>query len=168
MAPWKNPFRKNRREEVMDREIAFHIDELTKTNLSKGMSAEEARRQALIAFGGREQIKQQLREVNTSALLNSIAFNLKSAIRFLRRSPSFSVAVILILAVGIGANSAVFSAMDAVVLRPLFFPDADQLIVIYQHDVKNRDANRFVAPARLEDWNRMNSTFQSISGLLHR
>ena len=164
MAPWKNPFRKNSREEGMDRELAFHIDELTKANVAQGMSREEARRQALLAFGGREQIKQQLREVNTSAFLNSMAFNLKSAMRFMRRSPSFSAAVILILAVGIGANSAVFSAMDAVVLRPLPFPDADQLIVIYQHDVKNRDANHFVAPARLEDWNQMNSTFQSISG----
>jgi putative ABC transport system permease protein len=54
--------------------------------------------------------------------------------------------------------------MDAVVLRPLPFPDADELILLGQHDVKNRDANRFVAPVRLEDWNRMNSTFQSISG----
>lgn len=164
MAPWKNPFRRSGRDEALDREIAYHIDELTKANVAKGMSADEGRRQALIAFGGQEQIKQQLREVHTSAFLNSMAFNLKSAMRFLRRSTSFSAAVILILAIGIGANSAVFSAMDAVVLRPLPFPDADRLVVIYQHDVKNRNANHFVAPARLEDWNRMNSTFQSISG----
>lgn len=164
MTPWKNLFRKNLREEKIDREIAHHIDELTRANVAKGMSGEEARRQALIAFGGREQIKQQLREVNTSAFLNSMAFNLKSALRFLRRSLSFSAAVILILAVGVGANSAVFSAMDAVILQPLPFPDGDQLVVIYQHDVKNRDANHFVAPMRLEDWNRMNSTFESISG----
>jgi putative ABC transport system permease protein len=82
----------------------------------------------------------------------------------MRRSPSFSIAIILTLALGVGANSAVFSAIDAVILRPLAFPEGDKLVAVYQHDSKNRDANRFVAPVRLEDWNRMNTTFQSISG----
>src|SRR5579871_1777884 len=164
MAHWKNLFRRGERDKALDREIAFHIEELTQANLDKGMSPAEARRQAAIAFGGREQVKQQLREVHSSALVNGLIFNLKSAMRFVRQAPSFSAAIILILALGIGANSAVFSAMDAVILRPLPFPDADQLVVIHQEDVKNRDANHFVAPVRLEDWNRMNSTFQSVSG----
>ncbi|PYX01910.1 MAG: ABC transporter permease [Acidobacteria bacterium] len=163
MPRWKNPFRA-RNDEDYDKEIAFHVDELTQANISKGMKPVEARRQAILEFGGREQVKQQLREVHSSRLLTSLGFNLKSAWRFARRSPSFSIAIILILAFAVGANSAVFSAMDAVLLRPLPFPDADELILLGQHDVKNRDANRFVAPVRLEDWNRMNSTFQSISG----
>ena len=57
-----------------------------------------------------------------------------------------------------------FSAIDAVVLRPLPYPNGDQLVAIYQQDSKGRDANRFVAPVRLENWNQMNSTFQAISG----
>ena len=65
---------------------------------------------------------------------------------------------------GIGANSAVFSAIDAIILRPLPFPNSNQLVALYQHDYKGRDANPFVAPVRLEEWNRMNSTFQAISG----
>ncbi|HKV76860.1 MAG TPA: ABC transporter permease [Candidatus Sulfotelmatobacter sp.] len=161
---WKNPFRGPRKDEDFDRELAFHIDELTQANVAKGMKPAEARRQAILEFGGREQVRQQLREVHSSRLLTALGFNLKSAWRFARRSPSFSIAIVLILAFAIGANSAVFSAMDAVVLRPLPFPDADELMLLGQHDVKNRDANRFVAPVRLEDWNRMNSTFQSISG----
>lgn len=164
MPRWKNPFRRMQKDEDFEREIAFHIDELTQANVSKGMKPAEARRKAILEFGGREQVKQELREVHSSRLLMALGFNLKSAWRFARRSPSFSIAIILILAFAIGANSAVFSAMDAVVLRPLPFPDADELILLGQHDVKNRDANRFVAPLRLEDWNRMNSTFQSISG----
>ena len=164
MFPLKNPFVRLRRYVALDKEIAFHIEELTRENIAKGMDATEARRQALIAFGGREQIKQQMREVHSSAWASSVAFNFKSAMRFLRSSPSFSAAIILILALGIGPNSAVFSAMDAVVLRPLPYPGSDQLVVIHQQDVKNRDANHLVAPVRLEDWNRLNSTFQSISG----
>src|ERR1700756_3568580 len=161
---WKNPFRRPQKDEDFEKELGFHIDELTQANVSKGMEPAEARRQAILEFGGREQVKQQLREVHSSRLLTALGFNLKSAWRFARRSPSFSIAIIIILAFAIGANSAVFSAMDAVVLRPLPFPDSDELMLLGQHDVKNRDANRFVAPVRLEDWNRISSTFQAISG----
>ena len=118
----------------------------------------------MLEFGGREQVKQQVREVHISAFLESVLFNLKAAVRFLRKSPSFSIVVILTLALGIGANSAVFSAIDAIILRPLPFPDGNQMVALYQHDYKGRDANTFVAPVRLEEWNRLNSTFQAISG----
>jgi predicted permease len=148
----------------IDREIAFHIAEQIEANIARGMSPEEARRQALVDFGGREQVTQAVREVHLSRFLESILFNLKSALRFMRKSPAFSLAVILTLALAIGANSAVFSAIDAVVLRPLPFPRGDQLVEIDQHDAQGRDANHFVAPVRVEDWNGMASTFQGISG----
>jgi len=145
-------------------EIAHHIDELTDAYIAQGLSLEEARRRALLEFGGREQIGQSVREVHVSAFNEALTFHLRAAARFLRKSRSFSIAVILTLALGIGANSAVFSAIDAVVLWPLPFPDGDQLVRLSQHDIQGRDANPFVAPVRLENWNRLNSTFQSISG----
>lgn len=156
--------RKGSPDDTLDREIAFHIEELARSYLVQGMTPEEARRRALIEFGGREQAKQEMREVHVSAFRESIVFNFKAALRFLRKAPSFSAAVILTLALGIGANSAVFSAIDAVVLRPLPYPRGDELLALDQHNSKGRDANRFVAPVRLEDWNRINSTFQAISG----
>ena len=160
----KRFFRRQASDDAMDREIAFHIEELTQANIALGMLPDEARRRALLEFGGREQVKQEIREVHISALAEGMFFHCQAALRFLRKSPSFSLAVILTLALGIGANSAVFSAIDAVVLRPLPFPNGDQLVELDQHDAKGRDANRFVAPVRLEDWNRLNSTFESISG----
>src|ERR1700722_10669840 len=164
MAWWKKVFRTHAPEEDLDREVAFHIEELTQTNICKGMNPVEARRQAVLEFGGREQVKQELRDLHSSAFLEGVSFNLSAAMRFIQRSPSFAAAVMLTLALGIGANIAVFSAIDAVVLRPLPFPNGDQLVRLDQHDLQGRDANRFVAPVRLEDWNRLNSTFQSISG----
>jgi len=153
-----------RPQEGIENEIAFHIAELAQDYIAKGMTPEEARRRAQLEFGGYEQVKQQTREVHVSAIAESIGFNVKAALRFARKSPSFSAAVILTLALGIGANSAVFSAIDAVILRPLPYPNGDQLVVVYQHDFRSRDANHFVAPQRLEDWNRLNSTFNGISG----
>jgi putative ABC transport system permease protein len=161
---WIKRFRHATRDQEFDREIAFHIDRLTQTGSAEGLTPEEARRRAILEFGGREQVKQSVREVHASALLESLAFNWRAAMRFLRRSPSFSAAVILTLGIGIGANSGVFSAVDAVILRPLPYPHGDQLVALYQQDSLHRDGNSFVAPVRLEDWNRMNSTFQAISG----
>ncbi len=156
--------RKPAPEDAMEQEISFHIAELTEAYVAQGMPPAEARRRAMLEFGGREQVKQQVREVHVSTLLESVFFNLKAAVRFLRKSPSFSIVVILTLGLGIGANSAVFSAIDAIILRGLPFPNSNQLVALYQHDYKGRDANTFVAPTRLEDWNRLNSTFQAVSG----
>src|SRR5262249_3295931 len=82
----------------------------------------------------------------------------------LRTKPGFSAVAVLTLALGIGASSAVFSAIDAILLRPLPFPDGDQLMELQQSNPKATGNGTLVAPTRLEDWNRMSSTFQSISG----
>jgi putative ABC transport system permease protein len=156
-------FHKAGRQEL-DREISFHLDEATRANRQAGMSPEEARRQAAIAFGGREQTTQQLREVHASAIGQAILANARAALRFLRKSPSFSLAIILTLALGIGANTAVFSAIDAVLLRPLPFPQGDRLVALGQDNSKAKDPQIHVAPQRLEDWNRLNHTFTAISG----
>src|SRR5262245_41398281 len=97
-------------EAAVDSEIAFHVAELTDSYVAEGMSPEKAHRRALLEFGGAEQVKQQVREVHTSAWVEALLFNLKAAVRFLRKSPLFSTVVIATLALGIGANSAVFSA----------------------------------------------------------
>jgi len=90
--------------------------------------------------------------------------NFKSAVRFIRKWPSFSAAVILTLAFGIGANTAVFSAINAILLRPLPFPSGDELMVLREYDHKAKSGQSFVAPVRLEDWNRLNTAFQAITG----
>ena len=98
------------------------------------------------------------------AALEGITSLAKAAARFLHEAPGFAIAAILLLALGIGANSAMFSAVDAIVLRPLPYPHAEQLVMLSQADRQGRDANRFVAPARLEDWNRMATAFAGITG----
>jgi putative ABC transport system permease protein len=96
-------------------------------------------------------------------MTESLLRKLRHAARALRQSPGFSLAVVLTLALGIGANSAVFSAIDAILLRPFPFPHADRLVTLGQVNPKTPQGP-FVAPVRLEDWNRLNRTFQAISG----
>src|SRR5262245_13562905 len=151
-------------EAQLDLELQYHLDELTREFIDSGLPPEEARRRALIEFGGPAQIREELRDVHRLAILDASRRNFKAALRFIRRSPSFSMTVVLTLGLGIGANSAVFSAIDAILLRPLPFPDGDQLMKILQSGPKSGNATTFVAPVRLEDWNRLNSTFQAMTG----
>jgi putative ABC transport system permease protein len=164
MSWWKSIFRKSALDAQLDTELRFHMDKLVKDYVAQGMSPGEARRQAVLEFGGREQIKEELRDVHRVGFVETTNTNLKSALRFIRKSPSFSLAVILTLALGIGANSAVFSAVDAILFKPLPFPNGDQLMHLSQTQPKLKSPDTFVAPVRLEEWNRMNSTFQAISG----
>lgn len=164
MSWWSDFFRRRALDKQLESELRFHVEEVTEANINAGMPAEEARRQALLEFGGREQIKEELREVHRIGPIESMMSDFKAALRFIRRSPGFSAAMILTLALGIGANSAVFSAVDAVLLRPLPFPHGDQLMQLSQEHTKVKDPMTRVAPARLEDWNRSNVTFQAITG----
>ena len=164
MSWWKSIFAKRTTERQFDSELRFHIDELTEENIAAGMSAKEARRRAVMEFGGQENFMEQLRDVYRVRFVDATIANLKSAFRFIRKSPTFSATVILTLALAIGANSAVFSAIDAILLKPLPFPNGDELVRVDQYNPKVSRANPFVAPARVEDWNRLNSTFQAITG----
>src|SRR5262245_869354 len=94
--------------------------------------------------------------------MSGLLRNLRYAVRVLARSSGFSITVIITLALGIGANTAVFSAIDAILLRPLPLPQADRLVRIEETDEKF--GNIFNPVARLLDWHRLNSTFEGISG----
>lgn len=157
-------FWRSRKHAEFECEIAFHLDELTAHYTSHGMQPAEARRRALVDFGGKEQAMQQLREVHTRRAAEWVLFHVRSAFRSMRKSPSLAFAVIATLALGVGANSAVFSVVDSVLLKPLPFPHADRLVRIEQHDAKAKTPESFVSTQRVEDLNRLSTTFQAITG----
>jgi len=157
-----NVLRPARMQSDLERELSFHVRERTEELQAGGMSGQEAVRQARQAFGNYTAQVERTRDMDINGWLESLVRNLRQAVRGLGKTPAFTVTVILTLAIGIGANSAVFSAIDAVLLRPSPFPNGDQLVKLAQKNPKNQDA--FVAPPRLEDWNRLNSTFQAITG----
>lgn len=159
-----NTFRPGILERDIDRELAFHIREREDELRAAGLSAEEARRQARLQFGSPALQREDTRDVDTARLLDALLRNTRLALRGMRRTPGFSAAIVLTLALGIGANSAVFSAIDAVLLRPLPYPDADRLVELKQ--VHERSGESRVAPVRLEDWIRLNTTFEGIAGYM--
>src|SRR5262249_35107961 len=88
----------------------------------------------------------------------------RAAARSLRHRKGLALTVILTLTLGIGANSAIFSVVDAVLLKPLPYPDGDRLVSIYELNTAQAGATQLVAPPRLEEWNRLNRSFEAIAG----
>ncbi|MFN7939846.1 MAG: ABC transporter permease [Bryobacteraceae bacterium] len=159
---WWNALRPGRLQRDLERELRFHLTERTEELRESGMSAAEAERTARLRFGNFTGELERTRDMDISAALDTVVRNVRYGVRSLAKTPAFTATVMLTLALGIGANSAVFSAIYAVLLRPLPFPDGDQLVRLMH--AQPRSGQTFLAPVRLEDWNRLTSTFTGITG----
>jgi len=114
----------------LDAELAAHIDLAVEDYIERGMTLEQARRRAILAFGGMQQAREQQREARSLMSLDILLQDLKYTLRTLGRDPGFTTVAVLILALAIGANIAVFSVVNTLMLRPLPFPNAQQLLWI--------------------------------------
>src|SRR3954470_17047503 len=117
-------------ESELDEEMRFHIDMAARHHARNGLSDEEARRQARLAFGSGETHKEDMREGRGVRSIERIAFDLRFALRQLRAAPAFTVAAVVTLALGIGGNAVVFGVVNGVLLRPLDYPRADRIVSI--------------------------------------
>jgi predicted permease len=144
----------------MEREMAFHIDALARDRARDGLSDVDAQRAARRQFGNLTRLKERGHDERTMRVAEDVARDVRHAARGLRRSPGFSLAVILTLALGIGGNTAVFSVVDQLLLRPLPYPDGDQLVMVDE----SRGLDLFDAsPANWLDWQRESRTFARLA-----
>ena len=114
----------------LDREVAAHLALLEDDYVRRGMSPDDARRAAQRAFGGLDQAKERQRDERSVMALDDLRRDFRHAARTLRRAPAFTATIVMTLAVGIGANTAMFSVIDGVVLKPLAYPDPDRIVAV--------------------------------------
>ena len=161
-------FQKEQRDRELAEELENHVQMHIEDNLRSGMNAAEARRQALIKLGGVEQTKENYRDRRGIQWLETLLQDLRFGARVLRKNPGFTAVAVFTLALGIGANTAIFSVVNAILLRPLPFQDSGSLMMIWHTPPQKSfpGVARFaVSPANYLDWRSQSHGFDRMSAI---
>jgi len=128
---WSRLWRARKMEEQLDKELLFHLEEHAADLISRGVAPEEARRQARLALGGPEQVKEMCRDARGTRWLDDLLRDLRYGLRMLAKQPGFTAVAALALALGIGVNTAILSAVRGLILRPLPAERPEEMVVPY-------------------------------------
>ena len=163
-----NSIHPRRRDAELRADVASYLDLLTEEKVAAGLPPDAARRAARLEFGGVDAVTEETRSVRAGAWLAQCWQDAFYALRLIRRDKTFSVVAILTLALGIGANTAIFSVINAVLLKPLPYSDPDRLVLVWERNTtigKERDP---VAPRNYQDWRAQNSVFEDLGAYRFR
>jgi hypothetical protein len=142
----------------------MHIED----NLRRGLTPEAARRDAILKLGGLEQTRERYRDRRGIPVVEHLLRDVRYAARTLRRNPGFTIVAVLTLALGIGANTAIFSVVNAVLLRPLPFAHADRLVLIWATNTKSGDTTDVASYPDFEDWRTQSRSFDAMAAFTTR
>ncbi len=153
---------KDKDEQDMDRELRFHLEMEIEGNVRRGMSLPEARREALLRFGGVEKFKEECRDVRGAPLAESILQDVRYGVRILFRNPGFTIVAVLTLGLGIGANTAIFSVIYGVLMKPLPYKDGNQLVIVQQQAPLAHVLNVPFSVKEVQDYREQNQTLDAV------
>ena len=163
---WRNLFHKNSVDQELTEELQAYVDLLTEEKIRQGTTPREARRNALIELGGVAQVQESVREIRMGQFIETTWRDVRSGLRALVHSPVFTAVTILSLALGIGANTAIFSVVNGLLLRPLPYPEPEQIVDVWHTPPQQSfpGLKKFsVSPANYLDWKAQSSAFEQMA-----
>src|SRR5438874_4730353 len=156
-------FRSGRLDDDFDQEVASHLAMATEDNVRRGMTPDEARRAAIVRFGGPMHIKEQQHDDRGLPFVDATLQDVRYGLRALRKNPAYSLVAVATLAIGIGAGTAVFSIARAVLLRPLPYANPSELVRVFETNPLKKWTRNIVAPANYADWKARNQVFTDVA-----
>jgi predicted permease len=156
-------FRRNRSAQRLNAEIQFHLDQQIAQNIASGMNDAEARYAAMRTFGNPTFLKEETRSTWGWLWLEQLAQDLRHAFRRLLKNRSFSMVAVLVLALGIGANTTLFTVVRSVLLKPLPFENPDQLVVLYEQSADHKHPYNVVAGGMFQEWQKQSRSFEQMA-----
>ncbi len=160
----RNIFRKERVEQELDEEVRSYVELMAAEKMRRGTGPEEAFREARQEAGGVEQVKESVRDARTGVFVDRLAQDVRYAIRGLIRNPAFAVVAVATLALGIGANTAIFTVVNSVLLKPLPYPEPDRLLMLWERHLTD-GALVTVAAANFYDWREQSHSFAKMAAI---
>jgi predicted permease len=158
-------FLRKRLEHELDDELRFHLEMEIAANVQRGVSEAEARRMALASFGGVERYKEECRDARGVGPFEDLGRDIRFGVRMLRKHPGFAGVVVLTLGLGIGATTAVFGAVNGVLLAPLPFADSDRLVTLWQQDRSQGGERDALSPANFLDVRDRGRSFAGVAAM---
>ncbi|MDQ3118121.1 MAG: ABC transporter permease, partial [Verrucomicrobiota bacterium] len=161
----RNVAGKARLERELSEELSSYVELLTERNMKDGMNETDARRAALVETGGVEQVKEEVRAGRTGFGLETFLMDLRYGMRSLLKKPGFTLTAVIALALGIGANTAIFSVINGVSLRSLSYENPDGIVMLWERGVTERNARNVVSPANFLDWQKQSMSFEHMAAV---
>src|SRR5271156_5379510 len=163
------PFRRQSETARLNDELQFHLDQQVKENIARGLDPDEARYAAMRSFGNPTQLREEARSSWSWNWLEKFLRDLRYGVRTLTRSPGFAFTAILVMALGIGATTSLFTIVRSVLLKPLPFRDPDNLVMVYEHFREGNGGDGFnvVSPADFNDWRKQTHGFEDMAAWRH-
>jgi putative ABC transport system permease protein len=157
-------FRKGKFEQELDEELRSYVELQAAEKVQRGMSPEDALLEARRELGGMDQVKENVRDVRPGVFVDTLVQDIRYAFRTLGRNRAFALVAILTLALSTGANTAIFTVVDAVLLKPLPYPDPDRLLTLWERSPA-KGPNTTVAPANFYDWREQSRSFAKMAAI---
>jgi putative ABC transport system permease protein len=163
----RNTTHKEQIDRELTEEVSSFVEMLTEEKMKNGMNEQDARREAMMEVGGVEQVKEEVRATRTGFGLETFMMDLRYGMRSLLKKPGFTITAVIALALGIGANTAIFSVINGVLLRSLSYANPERIVMLWERSVQEGSTRlqNVVSPANFLDWQKQSTSFEYMAAV---